>query len=52
MPLEEVLEWKLEGVDAKERKEFGSLLTAMLRFDPKERASATELLKYPWLKEE
>jgi serine/threonine protein kinase len=49
MPLEEVVEKKLDHVNPEARREFSSLLRAMLRFDPKDRAVAADLLKYPWL---
>ena len=47
--LEEILARKLSPQDAKEVADF---LRPMLRLDPKERSTAQESLRHPWLQED
>ncbi|KAL3419950.1 serine/threonine-protein kinase SRPK3 [Phlyctema vagabunda] len=49
-PLDELVNlYKPDGMDTKEMESFIGFLRMMLRFVPEERASASELLKHPWL---
>mmetsp|Transcript_23361 Transcript_23361/g.75951 ORF Transcript_23361/g.75951 Transcript_23361/m.75951 type:complete len:535 (-) Transcript_23361:1560-3164(-) len=47
--LEDVLVEKY-GMDREEANEVSSFFLPMLRFDPKERSTAAEMLEHPWLK--